>query len=293
MSLRADVSSTLVTVAIILVVAGNVLRLLNAENLHQLESEMLEVGTSAVARPKFDDYAYPGNHFHNANIRLKLLALQECALPSTLSLTWRSKKMDRVLFTLASFLRICQMDTGQQIAAIERKLNPSSSYDFYHSLNRAIRARVAGKSGEEIEDILLSPGNAAEREYNLAAYRSFEERYARKRGIEIVRQKCTYKVPKSAISIICDPLFSTTEDGALWIHSIWAARTPPLQNKYGAVGCMVLRECYRTSNLANSVFAIANLTDGKRIGEKSISNATPAILRSDAGTLTQLISEVL
>lgn len=199
--------------------------------------------------------------------------------------------MDRVPFSLASFLRICQMDTGQQITAIERKLNSSSGYDFYHSLNKAIQARVKGSSSEEIDDILKSPSNASEREYNLAAYRVFEERYARKKGIEVVRQQRTYKVPNSLISVICDPVFSTTESGTKWVHCIWASRTPPLQSKYAAVGCLMLRECYRTSGLANSIFAIANLTNGKRVGEKSIGNATAAILRSDANTLTQLIME--
>lgn len=199
--------------------------------------------------------------------------------------------MDRVLFSLASYLRICQLDTGQKITAIERKLNSTTGYDFYHSLNRAIRARVGGKSTEEIEDILLSPSNAAEREYNLAAYRVFETRHAKRRGIEVLAHKRTYKVPNSAISIVCDPLFRTTENGVEWVHAIWATRTPPLQNKYGAVGCYVLRECFRNSSLANATFAIANLVDYKRVSDKSINNTTSAILRSDASTLTSLISE--
>lgn len=199
--------------------------------------------------------------------------------------------MDRVPFTLASFLRICQMDTGQQIAAVERKLNSSSGYDFYHSLSRAIRAQVSGGSKEEIEDILLSPSNAAEREYNIAAYREFAARYARKKGVEVMRQQRTYKLPKSNISIVCDPLFSTTEQGIKWVHAIWASRTPPLQHKYAAVGCLILRDCYRNSNLANATFAMANLTNGKRVGERSVSNTTAAILKSDANTLSQLIAD--
>lgn len=199
--------------------------------------------------------------------------------------------MDTVPFSLASFLRICQQDTGQRIAAIERKLRTSSGYDFYHSLNRAIRARVSGASKEEVEDILLSPSNAAEREYNLAAYREFEERYTRNRAIAVVKRQRTYHVPRSAISIVCDPLFSTTENGTQWVHAIWATRTPQLLNKYAAVGCLILRECYRNTTLANSNFAIANLTNGKRVGEKSIRNVTAAVLRSDASTLSQLIAE--
>lgn len=200
--------------------------------------------------------------------------------------------MDRVLFTLASFLRICQLDTGQKITAIERKVNSAAGYDFYNSLSRAIRARADAKSTEEIEDILLSPRNAAEREYNVAAYRVFEKRYARRRDIEAQNNKRTYKVPNSAIAIICDPLFKTTENGVQWVHSIWATRSPMLQNKYGAVGCYVLRECFRASNLSNSTFAIANLVDDKRVSDKSISNTTSAILRSDADTLTRLILDV-
>lgn len=199
--------------------------------------------------------------------------------------------MERVIFTLASFIRICQLDTGEQINAIARKLNSSSGYDFYHSLNNAVRARAAGKSKEEIEDILLSPSNASEREYNLAAYRVFEKRYGNKKGLEALTQKRTYKVPGSAISIVCNPVFRTTENGTQWVHSIWGIRTPQLQNKYGAVGCYVLRECFRTSTLANSTFAMANLVDDKRISAKSIGNATSAILKSDARTLTQLIED--
>ncbi|MBO9396140.1 hypothetical protein J7400_05585 [Shimia sp. R9_2] len=196
------------------------------------------------------------------------------------------------VFTLSSFIRLCQLDTDQKIAAIDKKINGGASYNFYQSLTRAIRAHLAGESSDVVDDILQSPTNAVEREYNTAAYQGFSERYASKRKIEAIKRPRTYEIPGHNISIACDPLFLTLEKDTSWVHSIWAARTPQLQRKYAAVGCLLLRECYRSTALANSTFALANLTNGSRTGEKSVSNTTRAILRSDASTIANLIADV-
>lgn len=195
----------------------------------------------------------------------------------------------KTIFSLSSFLRLCQMDTGQRIVAVDKKLNAGASYNFYQTLTRAIRAHLSGASSDVVEDILSSPSNAVEREYNVAAFKAFTERYANIRSVEALKRPRPYDIPGHNISITCDPLFSTVEKDNKWVHAIWATRTPQLQRKYAAVGCLILRECYRNTSLANSTFAIANLTDGSRTGEKSISNATRAILRSDANTIEQLV----
>lgn len=200
---------------------------------------------------------------------------------------------NRTSFKLGAFVRLCQMDTGQRIAAVERKLSAITGYDFYHSLTKAIRAYLKGCGPEQIEEILLSPKNAVEREYNIAAYKSFVERYGKMRSIEGIQRPRTYSIPNCPIDVNCDPLFSTTENGVAWVHAIWATRTPALQTKYGAVACLILKECYRNTSLSNASFAIANLTDGRRIGEKSITNTTSTILRSDAAMIAKLLEDAV
>jgi len=201
--------------------------------------------------------------------------------------------MNTVNFSLGSFLRLCQLDTDQKLRSIERKLRDGSGYDYYHTLNKAIREHLRGSSSEYIQDILMSPSNASEREYNLAAYKTFSKRYGSKRTVEALSKPKTYPLEGTGLKIKCDPVFSTVEKDVTWAHAIWAARTPPLQQKYGAVGCLIMRECYRATRLANATFAVANLVDGKRIGEAQVNNTTAKVLRSDAGTIWQMIQEVI
>lgn len=194
------------------------------------------------------------------------------------------------LFALVSFLGTYQMDTIKRITPIGRKLHSHSGYDIYHSLGRSIRAEVADKSSKETL-LFLSLSKAAECEDNLAAYRVFVERHAKKRGIEVVMWKRTYRLPESAISTICYPLFSKTVTGIRWAITNWASRIPLLQDAYRAVGCLVLRERYHARDMGYSIFTVANLKDGKRFSENFISHPTPAILKSDSATLKQLIMD--
>lgn len=197
-----------------------------------------------------------------------------------------------VFFTLPSFLRLCQVGTKEKIDTLSRKFNSTSSYDFYHTLTKAIRLNVEGRYPEEIDDVLNSPSNSREREYNLAAYKMFEKKYARKRSIELIEKPKVFYFKEFPVAIKCDPVFSTVEGGNLISHAIWATRNPELERRTAAIGCLILKNCYRKTSLANTIFAIADLASGNRTKESFINNSTSLVLKSDLNTICTLINDI-
>lgn len=194
-----------------------------------------------------------------------------------------------VTFTLNSFLKISGLETAKQIAEIDKKVQNTSGYDYYHSLNRAVRAHIANEDVNQIEKILTSATNTHERENNAAAYIKFIERYGELKNIELLKQPKNLDFSKYGFSIKCDPLFIIEEKGERLVHSVWPNQNSKLSQSYATVGCLILRRTYTSSSLGNCRFCVANLNSGKRITDKNITNNTSLILEADARKIGALL----
>jgi len=185
------------------------------------------------------------------------------------------------------------MGTTQKISYISNRMNQNSGYDYYHTLSKSILAYIEGAPPEQIDSILEAPKNAFEREHNRAAYNAFLTRFGKSKNISSVRKKRTFNIKGALFKIECDPVFSTVEGGIFWVHALWAAQNMKLQKVYGGVGCHILKECYRGTELSNSNFAIVDLGVPYRHSEKSINNHTVSTLKHDAASISRLIEENL
>ncbi len=196
-----------------------------------------------------------------------------------------------IKFSLNAFIKTCLLDTGGRISEIQKRLNNSGGYDFYHSFQKAVRAHCGGQS-EEVEEILEQPSNEVERRRNRSAFESFDLKFGSSRSLETIRQPKLMQFRSAGVAISVDPLFEISKSGVRSIYSAWATQKPPLSQRYGAVACYIMRNVYRNSGLANGNFYYSDLNTGRTYSEKQITNNTPLILQADVNSIGTLIKEL-
>ena len=192
-------------------------------------------------------------------------------------------------FSLNSFIKICLMDTGQHITEIQKRLSSTGGYDFYHTMQKAVRLHASGQVEEAIA-LVQTPVNAVERKHNLDAFKSFTSKFGSAKTLEPLNEKIAIQFDSAGISISFDPLFETSKGDVRQAYSLWATQTPLLTQRYGAVACHLMQQAYSKSPLGNASFFFTDLVNGKTYSEKQINNNTSLILSADLksiGTLTK------
>ncbi len=194
-------------------------------------------------------------------------------------------------FSLNTFIKICLLDTGQRIGEIQKRLSGSGGYDFYQSMQKAVRFHASGKP-QKASHVLLAPTNPVERKYNQDAYNRFVDKFGKSKSLEAVGKKRAVKFPKEGISISVDPLFENTKGEARNAYGLWATQTPSLTQRYGAVACYLMRNAYANDSLGNAKFFFSDLVGGKTYSEKQINNNTSLIIAADVKSIGTLVKEL-
>lgn len=194
-------------------------------------------------------------------------------------------------FSLNTFIKICLLDTGQRITEIQKRLSGGTGYDFYQSVQKAVRLYAAGKPDEAI-NILDAPANAVERRYNQEAFNRFEAKFGGSRSILPISFKRTLTFPNDGISISVDPLFEITSKESQNAYALWTTQSPPLSQRYGAVACQIMRRANANGSLGNKQFLLCDLVNNKTYSEKQITNNTSLILAADVSSIGQLLKQL-
>lgn len=195
-------------------------------------------------------------------------------------------------FSLQSFIKICQLDTGSRIAEIQKKLDSTGGYDFYNSFQRATKCRLTTLDKGEVSDILDAPSKEIERQHNRVAYNKLIEKFGSIKTLEHINNPKKLKFKNEDIEILINPLFGFTKSGGQQVHAVWPTQKPKLSQRYGAVACYIMRETYKNSGLANSQFFFTDLVGDKTYSEKQITNNTSLILSADISSISALIRQL-
>ena len=194
-------------------------------------------------------------------------------------------------FSLNTFIKICLMDTGQRIAEIQKRLSGPGGYDFYQTMQKAVRLHTSGEV-EQALSILDAPANTTERKHNKDAYSRFVSKFGNSRTIEPINRKRTIQFRSAGISISVDPLFETTKGDARNVYALWATQSPAMTQRYGAVACHIMRQVFSNDPLGNANFFFCDLVGGKTYSEKQINNNTSLILSADVTSIGTLVKEL-
>lgn len=192
-------------------------------------------------------------------------------------------------FSLNTFIKICLLDTGQRIAEIQKRLSGGTGYDFYQSLQKAVRLYAPGNPDEATSILEV---NAVERRHNQEAFNRFEGKFGGLRSILPISSKRTLTFPNDGISISVDPLFEITSKDSQNAYALWATQSPPLLQRYGAVACHIMRRANASGALGNKKFFLCDLVNNKTYSEKQINNNTSLILAADVSSIGTLLKQL-
>ena len=195
-------------------------------------------------------------------------------------------------FSLQTFLKLSLLSTGERIAEIQKKLDGSDGYDFYNSLTKATKLRASGSEQSDIDDTLDYPTRAVERKYNREAFDVFDHKFGKSRSLEDLKNRGKILSPDKTFQIIVEPTFSASSKGVRVAYCLWATQKPEMTQRYGAVGCYVMRQALKNTPLANYQFAIYDLVGKKQYSEKQISNNTSLIFKADCGSISALLKSL-
>ncbi|WP_299872438.1 hypothetical protein [uncultured Sulfitobacter sp.] len=194
-------------------------------------------------------------------------------------------------FSLNTFIKISLLDTGQRISEIQKRLSGPGGYDFYQTMQKAVRFHASGDHDKALA-VLATPTNAVERKHNQEAYSRFATKFGGSKSIEPLKSKRTLNFPNAGISISIDPLFELTKKETRNCYGLWATQSPPLTQRYGALACYLMRRAYANDPLGNANFFFSDLVGGKTYSEKQVTNNTSLILAADVTSIGTLVKEL-
>lgn len=196
-------------------------------------------------------------------------------------------------FSLASFIKICLMDTGSRISELRKKLESQGGYDYYNSFSRSVVAYIEDGNRDRANEILAEPRNDHERSKNTGCFEAFVAKFGTTRSLTAVAAKKSWQPPNANFSINISPLFEIEKAGTRQVFATWALQKPELSQKYGAVACYIMRQAFSGHSLANAGFYFYDLTGGKVYSERQISNSTSRMFASDIRWLSYELTEML
>lgn len=189
---------------------------------------------------------------------------------------------DTMNLSLNAFIKLFAMDMPKQMAEISRRVQQNGGgYDFYKSLNLAIKAYIEDKTNDEIEYILNSPSNPAEVNLNRLAFDAFKRRFAKKRKkLSVFDGKQKIWLENKVVSVIVSPTFALESSTGMEVYHIWATQNPAVTKHMGGIGCYLSKEAFRKTSYSNYTFKFFDA-----VGEKvysSFYNNTPALVNKTA-----------
>lgn len=193
--------------------------------------------------------------------------------------------------SLNSFIKICLLDTGGRISEIQRRLSGSGGYDFYRTLQRAIRA-YSGGDHAGAHDALAGAASDAERIHNQRGFENFQRRFGDIRTLSPFNYPRAVDFPTAGLSLQIDPLFEFFRSGVRYVACAWATQKPEMTQRYGAVACHLMRLAYAGHPIGNSSFLFADLAAGRTFSERQITNNTNLILQSDVIAIGALLDRL-
>lgn len=196
-----------------------------------------------------------------------------------------------ITFSMNTFIKICLLDTGDQIKEIQNRLSRAGGYEFYRPLQKAVRAHSGGKI-EDVSGILDAPANDVERKHNKTAYSNFAAKFGTGKNLQALVEPGKLKFPTAGITISVDPLFELSKQDVRQVYCLWPTQVPQLTQKYGAVACHIMREANLDGKIANSSFYLADLVSKRVYSEKQITRNTALILAADINTIGTMIKEL-
>lgn len=184
--------------------------------------------------------------------------------------------------SLNAFIKLFALDMPKQMAEISRRVQQNGNgYDFYKSLNAAIKAFIENKTKDEIDFILNSPSNPAEANLNRLAFESFERKFGKKKNkLSIFDKKQKLPLADKAVTVFVAPTFMLETPSGIEVYHIWATQNPAVSKHMGGMACYMCQEAFRKTSASNYKFKFFDA-----VGEKLFStyyNNTPALVNKTA-----------
>ena len=189
---------------------------------------------------------------------------------------------DTINISLNAFIKLFALDMPKQMAEVSRRIHQNSSgYDFYKSLNLAIKSYIENRTNDEIDLILNSPSNPAEANLNRLAFESFERRFGSKRHkLSVFEKKQKIYYANRYVCVIVSPTFSLETTNGIEVFHVWATQLPSVNRHMGAIACYICQEAFRKTSSSNYKFKFFDF-----VGEKIYSsyyNNTSALIEKTA-----------
>lgn len=188
--------------------------------------------------------------------------------------------------SLNSFIRIYAMDPARQISEVLRRVQQSSGYDFYRTLNLAITARINSKSQDEIAYILNTSSRPDEISYNKAAFDAFEKKFGSKKKLTKFEKKGSLKLADGRIVINVSPIFMVETTASMDVYHIWAMQNPKMDKSKANCACYVLEQAFKKT-APNYHYKLFDATSSKTYSGSS--NTTGLAVSSVAENMAKWI----
>jgi hypothetical protein len=187
--------------------------------------------------------------------------------------------------SLNTFIRYYAMDPTRLVGEVSRRMQTAGGYDFYRLLADAIRAKIRGASDDEVQFILGGSSNITEVNYNRAAYKVFEEKFGKKKGLEEFEKKGSVKLSGGELVVQVAPLFSIQSSAALSVYNVWAAQNPELDRAKAGAGVYLMQQAFKKT-APNYDYRVFDAVNNKVFS--AISNATAQAVEMVAQNIVRL-----
>lgn len=188
--------------------------------------------------------------------------------------------------SLNSFVRIYAMDPARQISEVLRRVQQSSGYDFYRTLNLAIAAHINSKSQDEIAYILNNASRPDEISYNKAAFDSFDKKFGSKKKLTRFEKKGSVKLADGKIVINVSPSFMVETSASMDVYHIWAIQNPKMDKSKANCACYLMEQAFKKS-APNYQYKLFDATSSKTYSGSS--NTTGLAVSSVADNMAKWI----
>ena len=137
------------------------------------------------------------------------------------------------------------MDPARQISEVFRRMQQSTGYDFYRTLNLAIQAHIDQKSQDEIEYILSKSSRPDEVSYNKVAFNAFVAKFGKKKKIYKFEKKGEVTLAEGRVLIKSSPNFMVESAGVMSVYHVWAIQNPKIDKMKANCLCYLLEESFK------------------------------------------------
>lgn len=190
-----------------------------------------------------------------------------------------------ITLSLNTFIRYYSLDPSKLVAEVSRRMQNSGGYDYYSILADAVKAKASGSTEDEIEYILNRSSNPSEVAHNRAAYEKFDEKFGRKRGLEVFERKGRVRMCEGKLVVTVNPLFSIKSARSFDVYSIWATQKPELDRARAGVGVYLMNDAF-SRTVPNYDFKMFNAINGKKYS--TFNNTTPQAVTAIARNIVNI-----